>query len=153
MYAKFHHTIPLSSRDRAIFTFFRIWSSAKPRPMKNVILQSLGLDVYAKVYQNIPLNSRDRAIFTFFMSYQHFSRTGRLQNLHKLSGDKIKYRALLEIQLSVDFLRVVLELHGDLTQSYTNLQLTPKDSPGVVWYHVKCLGLDTSVRQHYKSEH
>ena len=50
--------------------FFRIWSSAKPRPMKNVILQSLGLDlvninVYAKVYQNIPLRSRDRVIFTF----------------------------------------------------------------------------------------
>ena len=36
--------------------FFRIWSSAKPRPTKNVISQSLGLDrvninVYAKVYQ------------------------------------------------------------------------------------------------------
>ena len=50
--------------------FFRIWSSAKPRPMKNVISQSLGLDlaninVYATVYQNIPLSLRDRAIFTF----------------------------------------------------------------------------------------
>ena len=38
--------------------------------MKNVISQSLGLDlvdvnVYAKVYQNIPLSSRDGAIFTF----------------------------------------------------------------------------------------
>ena len=38
--------------------------------MKNVILQSLGLDlvninVYAKVYQNIPLSLRDRVIFTF----------------------------------------------------------------------------------------
>ena len=71
MYAKFHHNILYSSRDRAIFTFFRIWSSAKPRPIKNVSSQSLGLDlvninVYAKVYQNIPLSSRDRAIFTFF---------------------------------------------------------------------------------------
>ena len=70
VYAKFHHNIPFSSRDRAIFTFFRIWSWAKPRPKKNVISQSLGLDlvninVYAKVYQNIPLSSRDRAIFTF----------------------------------------------------------------------------------------
>ena len=41
-----------------------------PRPMKNVISQSLGLDlvninVYATVYQNIPLSFRDRAIFTF----------------------------------------------------------------------------------------
>ena len=38
--------------------------------MKNVISQSLGLDlvnvnVYAKVYQNIPLSSRDRVILTF----------------------------------------------------------------------------------------
>ena len=52
------------------FHFFRLWSSAKPRPTKNVSPQSLGLDdvninVYAKVYQNIPLSSRDRAIFTF----------------------------------------------------------------------------------------
>ena len=137
VYAQFHHHIPLSSREReSNFHFFRIWSSAKPRPMKNVISKSLRLDlvninVYAKVYQNISLNSRDRAIFTFsefeprqrlgqsqmtfdnpfryillisyqyickilskyskrFKSYQHFSRTGRGQNLHKLSGDKIK---------------------------------------------------------------
>ena len=119
---------------------FRIWSSAKPRPMENVITHSLGLDlvninVYAKVYQNIPLSSRDRAIFTFselepqqslgqsqmtfdnqyqcvckilskyskrFKSYRYFSTffTNRpaskssqivqRQNLHKLSGDKIK---------------------------------------------------------------
>ena len=52
------------------FHFFRIWGSAKPRPMKNDISQSLGLDldninVYAEVYQNIPLSSRDKAIFTF----------------------------------------------------------------------------------------
>ena len=38
--------------------------------MKNVISQSLGLDLvnihaYAKVYQTIPLSLRDRAIFTF----------------------------------------------------------------------------------------
>ena len=38
--------------------------------MKNVISQSLGLDlvninVYAKVYKNIPLSSRNRAIFLF----------------------------------------------------------------------------------------
>ena len=51
--------IPLSSRDRAIFTFFRIWRPAKPRPMINVILQFLELDlvninVSAKFYQNIP---------------------------------------------------------------------------------------------------
>ena len=52
------------------FNFFRIWSSAKPRRMKNDISQSLGLDldntnVYTEVYQNIPLSSRDKAIFPF----------------------------------------------------------------------------------------
>ena len=41
------------------FHFFRIWRSAKPRPMINVILQFLELDlvninVSAKFYQNIP---------------------------------------------------------------------------------------------------
>ena len=39
--------------------FFRIWRSAKPQPMINVILQFLGLDLFniklsAKFYQNIP---------------------------------------------------------------------------------------------------
>ena len=53
------HNIPPSLRDRAIFTFFRIWRSAKPRPMINVILQFLELDLVninasANFYQNIP---------------------------------------------------------------------------------------------------
>ena len=50
--------IPLSSRDRAIFSFFRIWRSAKPRPIISVIFQFLGLGLFninvsAKFYQNI----------------------------------------------------------------------------------------------------
>ena len=65
------------------FHFFRIWSSAKPRLMKNVISQSLGLDlvninVYTKVYQNIPLSSRDRAIFTF-LEFEPRQRLGQSQ--------------------------------------------------------------------------
>ena len=45
-------------------------SSAKLRPMKKDISQSLRLDLvnindYAEVYQNILLSSRDKAIFTF----------------------------------------------------------------------------------------
>ena len=52
-----------------------------PRPKKNVILRSLGLDlvninVYATVNQNIPLSLRDRAIFTF-------SELGARQNLDR----------------------------------------------------------------------
>ena len=59
VYAKVYQNIPLSSRDRAIFIFFRIWHSAKPRPLINIILQFLGLDLFniklsAKFYQNIP---------------------------------------------------------------------------------------------------
>ena len=63
------------------FHFFRICSSAKPRPMKNDISQSLGLDLvninfYTEVYQNIPLSSRDKAIFTFseFGAWQSLDR-------------------------------------------------------------------------------
>ena len=41
------------------FSLLRIWHSPKPRPMINVILQFLGLDLFniklsAKFYQNIP---------------------------------------------------------------------------------------------------
>ena len=32
------------------FHFFRIWSSAKPRPMKNIISQSLGLDLLISMF-------------------------------------------------------------------------------------------------------
>ena len=39
VYAEVYQNIPLSSSDKAIFTFLRIWRSAKPRPMINVILQ------------------------------------------------------------------------------------------------------------------
>ena len=35
---KNYQNIPLSSRDSANFTFFRIWHSAKPPPMINVFL-------------------------------------------------------------------------------------------------------------------
>ena len=63
-------TIFHSVQEIGPFSLFQNLSSAKPRPMKNVISQSLGLDlvninVCTKVYQNIPLGSRDRAIFTF----------------------------------------------------------------------------------------
>ena len=52
--------------------------------MKNVISQSLGLDlvninVYAKVYQNIPFSSSDRAIFTFFSEFEPRQRPGQSQ--------------------------------------------------------------------------
>ena len=83
VYAKFHHNILNGLRVINIFHFFRIWSSTKPRPMKNIISQSLGLDrvninVCANVYQNIPLSSRDRAIFTF-SEFEPRQRLGQSQ--------------------------------------------------------------------------
>ena len=101
VYAKCHHIIPLSSRDSAIITF----SEFGARPMLHVIFQFLELDLV-----NINV-SDDKWHFAIcwtrcrqyqcickilwkyskrFKNYRHFSRTGRWQKLHKLSGDKIK---------------------------------------------------------------
>ena len=65
VYAKFH-----SVQEIGPFSLFQNLKLSKASTDKNVISQSLGLDlvninVYAKVYQNIPLSLRDRAIFTF----------------------------------------------------------------------------------------
>ena len=64
------------------FSLFQNLELGKARPMKNVISQSLGLDlvninVYAKVYHNIPLSSTDRASFTFseFEPRQRFGQS------------------------------------------------------------------------------
>ena len=84
VYAKVYQNIPLSSRDRAIFIFFRIWHSAKPRPMINVILQFLGLDLFkiklfAKFYQNIPNGLRVK--FHFFQNL-NLGKTSTNPNCH-----------------------------------------------------------------------
>ena len=52
-------------------SFFRILTSAKPRPIKIDIPQYLGLELvsinmYAVLFQDIPRHSRDRASFIFF---------------------------------------------------------------------------------------
>ena len=83
--AKVYQNITKGSRDRTSFTFFfRIWTSAKPRPIPNDIWQSLGLqlvniNVYAKFHHNIPLSSRDKAISTF----SEFSEFGARQSLDR----------------------------------------------------------------------
>ena len=58
VYAKIYQNIPLSSRDRAIFTFSEFGPRQSFHRRKNVSLQFLGLDVFdiklsAKFYQNI----------------------------------------------------------------------------------------------------
>ena len=114
VYTKVYQNIPLSSRDRAIFTFFRIWTSAKLRPIPNDIWQSPGLylvniTAYAKFYKNIPNGLRvidsfhEQAgvkIFTNRPSSKP-SPTARWQN------QMFDYRAVVEIQLSIDFLSAV----------------------------------------------
>ena len=85
-----------------------------PRPIPNEIWQSLGLhlvniNAYAKFYQNIPNGLRVINIFHEQAGVKIFtnmpasksSQTVRWQN------QMFDYRALLEIQLSVDYLRVV----------------------------------------------
>ena len=63
-------TIFHSVREIAPLSLLQNLELGKAQPMKNVISQSLGLDlvninVYATVYQNVPLSLRERAIFTF----------------------------------------------------------------------------------------
>ena len=80
------------------FSHFRIRSSAKHRPMANVISQFLGLDlvninVYAKVYQHMPLSSRDRTIFKRLRNdIIHRSRLCRVPN-----SEKVKMALSLEL--------------------------------------------------------
>ena len=73
--AKFYQNIPNGLSVKYQFFFFRIWTSAKPRPIPNVIWQFHGLhfvntNVYANFHHNIPLSSRDRAVFIFFQNYE-----------------------------------------------------------------------------------
>ena len=89
VYAKVYRNIPLSSRNRAIFTF----SEFEPRQrlgqsqmtFNNLLGYILSISMCMKIFSKYSKR---------FKSYWHFSRTGRGQNLHKqageLSGDKIK---------------------------------------------------------------
>ena len=102
-------TIFHSVQEIGHFNFFRIWSSAKPRPMKNVISQSLGLDlvninVYAKVYQNIPLSSRDSAIFTF----SEFEPRQRLGQFQMTFDNPLGYI----LSISMHMINVILQFLG-----------------------------------------
>ena len=61
----------LCLRVMANFHIFTIWTSAKPRPQKNDILQSprlafVKINVYGKFHQHIPYGSGDRASFISF---------------------------------------------------------------------------------------
>ena len=76
-YAKVYQNIPLSSRDRAIFTFTEFELRQRICQSQMTFDNLLG---YSKI-----LSKHSKR----FKSYRHFSRTDRGQNLHKQVGDKI----------------------------------------------------------------
>ena len=85
VYAKVYQNIPLSSSDRAIFTF----SEFEPRQRLGQSQRHLTISwatscQYHCVCKILSKYSKR------FKSYRHFSLTGRRQNLHKQAGDKIK---------------------------------------------------------------
>ena len=106
--------------------------------MKNVISQSLGLDlvninVYAKVYQNIPLSLRDREIFTF-------SEFGRLEKLRSMINVILQLLELdlININVSAKFyqnipnsLRVKFHCFQNLNRSKTSTN--PKCHLTISW--------------------
>ena len=112
-------TIFHSVQEIGHFHFFRIWSSAKPRPKKNVISQSLGLDlvninVYAKDYQNIPLSSRDRAIFTF----SEFEPRQRLGQSQMIFDNILGY--ILSISMRMQNFIKIFQTVYELSTFFTN---------------------------------
>ena len=83
LYAKFRHNIPFSSRDWAIFTFLEFGARQGLTDEKCHFAIS-----WARSCQYQCLCKRLSNYSKRFKSYGHFSLLG--QNLHKLSGDKIK---------------------------------------------------------------
>ena len=85
VYTNVYQNIPLSSRDRTIFTF----SEFEPRQrlsqsqmtFDNLLATSCQYHCVCTILSKYPKR---------FKSYLHFSRTGRRQNLHKQAGDKSK---------------------------------------------------------------
>ena len=71
VYAKVYQNIQLSSRDKAIFTFYKYhfaipWARSFQHQIVCKILSKYSKQFNsAKFHHNIPLSSRDRAIFTF----------------------------------------------------------------------------------------
>ena len=95
VYAIVYQNIPLSSRDRAIFLFFRIWISATPRPIPNDILTiswatSCQYQCVCKILSKYSKRFKSYRHFFTNRPRTKFLQTSRGQNFHKLSDDKIK---------------------------------------------------------------
>ena len=89
-YAKFDQNIPNGLR---VIDTFREQAGVKITFLEFEPRQRLGQSQMK--FDNLlgyilSISVRMQNIIKRFKSYRHFSRTGRRQNLHKLSGDKIK---------------------------------------------------------------
>ena len=113
VYAKFHHNIPLSSRDRTIFTFSEFeplqclgQSQMTVDNLLGYMLSiSLRLQNFIKIFQTVWVidifHEQANVKIVTNRPASKSSQTVRWQN------QMFDYRALLEIQVSDDFLRVV----------------------------------------------
>ena len=68
MYAKFNHTIPLSSRDSAVITFFQNLELGKASTNEkcHFAISWASSCSFTQQFIKIPLSLRDSAVFTFF---------------------------------------------------------------------------------------
>ena len=94
------------------FSLFQIWQSAKPRPMINVILQFLGLDLFniklsAKFYQNIP-----NGLIVIFHFFQNL-------NLGKTSTNP-KCHFTISWATSCQYTNVYAKFHHNIPLSLRN---------------------------------
>ena len=112
IYAKVYQNIPLSSRDRAIFTFSEFEPRQHLGQSQMTFDNPLGyINAYAKFYQNIPNGLRIIDIFHEQAGDIIFTNSPRTKSSQTVrwQNQMFDYRALCEIQLqvSVDFFRVV----------------------------------------------
>ena len=85
VHAKVYQNIPLSSRERAIFTFSEL------EPRHGLGQSQTAFDIFWATSCQYQCVCKILSKYSKrFKSYRHFSRTGRWQNLHKQVGDKIK---------------------------------------------------------------
>ena len=99
------------------FHFVRLFTSAKPRPMRNNIWQYLMLDMvnineYAKSHQNITYGSRDRTQIHIFRIWTLAKPRPMTNDIWQSLG-----LALININMSAIFFNILLE---ELWQIFAN---------------------------------
>ena len=116
-------------------TFYRIWTSAKPRPIPNVIRLSRGLhhvsiNVYAKFHHNIPLSSRDRDIVIFSEFELGKASTGEKCHFAISWARSCQYQCLRKSlsKYSIQFKRAIFTFCRIWTSA------TPRPIPNDIWW-------------------